>query len=116
MFMAERERIASAFGADLIAIHHVGSTAVPGLVAKPEIDILVEISSHRNAPKADAFMRSWGYVRGKDLSSEHHFYRKDVDGVRTHKVHVCPIGHWQIRKMLRFRDLLLQDAALRDKY
>lgn len=116
MFLAERDRIANGFGADLIAIHHVGSTAVSGLAAKPEIDLLVEVSGHRNTQKADAFMRSCGYVRGKDLSPGHHFYRKDADGVRTHKVHVCPTGHWQISRMLRFRDLLRQDSALRDRY
>ncbi|MGT2489622.1 GrpB family protein [Cupriavidus basilensis] len=39
-----------------------------------------------------------GYVRGSNLSSGHHFYRRDVDGVRTHKVHVCVSGHWQIER------------------
>ncbi|WP_421726275.1 GrpB family protein [Bauldia sp.] len=116
MFVAERERLAAGFGADLIAIHHVGSTAVPGLAAKPEIDLLVEVSDHRDTPRVDAFMRSCGYVRGKDLSPGHHFYRKDRDGVRTHKVHVCPSGHEQIARMLRFRDLLRRDADLRRRY
>lgn len=57
-----------------------------------------------------------GYVRGSDLSAEHQFYRRDVAGVRTHKVHVCVSGHWQIKRMLRFRDLLRDDEQLRRDY
>lgn len=61
-------------------------------------------------------MRALGYLRGKDLSEGHQFYRRDVDGVRTHKVHVCPAGHAQIGRILRFRDLLRQDPDLRARY
>ena len=116
MFIAERDRIAIGFGAELVAVHHVGSTAVPGLAAKPEIDLLVEVRTHWNTLKVDNFMQSLGYIRGKDLSVEHHFYRKDQNGVRTHKVHVCPTGHWQISRMLRFRDMLRQNTGLRQQY
>jgi GrpB-like predicted nucleotidyltransferase (UPF0157 family) len=58
-------------------------------------------------------MRTLGYVRGTDLSVGHHFYRRDVDGVRTHKIHVCVVGHGQIARMLRFRDLLREDSTIR---
>ncbi|MCV0428049.1 MAG: GrpB family protein [Roseibium sp.] len=116
MFIAERELIANGFSNELIAIHHVGSTAVPGLAAKPEIDLLVEVPNHRNEPQIEVFLRSCGYVRGKDLSPEHHFYRKDINGVRTHKVHVCSSGHRQISRMLLFRDLLRKDEELRQRY
>jgi GrpB-like predicted nucleotidyltransferase (UPF0157 family) len=101
-FFVEKERVAKSFGTELGDIHHVGSTAVPGLPAKPEIDLLVEVSEHRNQAARDASMRALGYVRGKDLSAGHHFYRRDVDGVRTHKVHVCVSGHWQIDECSAF--------------
>ncbi|WP_307148274.1 GrpB family protein [Rhizobium tibeticum] len=39
MFLAEKRRIASSFGAEVAAIYHIGSTAVPGLSAKPEIEV-----------------------------------------------------------------------------
>lgn len=73
-FFIEKERVAKSFGTELGDIHHVGSTAVPGLAAKPEIDLLVEVSEHRNQAARDASMRALGYVRGKDLSAGHHFY------------------------------------------
>ena len=115
-FSTEKDRIGKSFGAELCAIHHVGSTAVPGLAAKPEIDLLIEVSAHRNQVTRDASMRALGYVRGKDLSAGNQFYRRDVHGVRTHKVHVCVSGHWQIKRMLRFLDLLRNAPDIRQQY
>lgn len=115
-FAAARERIAPGFADDLLAIHHVGSTAVAGLAAKPEIDVLLVVAQHRDEALRQAFMATLGYVRGSDLSAGHHFYRRDVAGVRTHKVHVCLAGHGQIRRMLGFRDLLRSDPDLRQRY
>lgn len=115
-FGAARAQVETVFAADLVAIHHVGSTAVPGLHAKPEIDLLVVVAAHQNEPQRNAAMAGFGYVRGSDLSPGHHFYRRDVDGVRTHKVHVCLSGHGQIDRMLRFRDLLRNDESIRQRY
>ncbi|MHC8381837.1 GrpB family protein [Pseudomonas sp. LB3P14] len=116
LFLCAKGQIAKAFGTELVAIHHVGSTAVPELAAKPEIDLLVEVAQHRNESSRDNVMRELGYARGSDLSPGHHFYRRDVDGVRTHKAHVCISGHGQIERMLRFRDLLRDDPVIRQRY
>jgi len=115
-FDVERDRITPVFHGELLRIHHVGSTAVPTLAAKPEIDLLVEVFDHRNVKARDIAMQTLGYIRGKDISAGHHFFRRDVEGVRTHKVHVCVTGHWQIERMLRFRDLLRTSAAVRQQY
>lgn len=115
-FHAAKAQIAKAFGTELIAIHHVGSTAVLGLAAKPEIDILIEVSAHINETARHNVMRGLGYVRGSDLSSGHHFYRRDINGVRTHKVHVCISGHREIDRMLRFRDALINHKEIRQSY
>ena len=116
LFLLEQRRIRAVFPDALVVIHHVGSTAVPGLAAKPEIDLLVEVERHKDTADVDHRMALLGYVRGKDLSRNHHFYRRDINGVRTHKVHVCSSGHWQIARMLRFRDLLREDPTLRARY
>ena len=89
---------------------------MPGLSAKPEIDVLVEVSDHRAKPERDRILTDLGYTRGKDLHSGHHFYRRDVLGVRTHKLHVCCSGHPQIKRMLLFRDLLRRNASIRRQY
>lgn len=115
-FLADKPLITSAFGDELIAIHHAGSTSVPGLAAKPEIDVLIEVHDHRNASARDEVLMGFGYVRGSDLSEGHHFYRRNVDGIRTHKLHVCTRGHLTITQMLGFRDLLRRDALIREQY
>lgn len=116
LFTTEKRRVAKGFGVELIETHHVGSTAVPGLCAKPEIDMLVVVSEHLNEAARSGFMHTLGYVRGTDLSTGHHFYRRDVGGVRTHKIHVCVAGHGQIARMLGFRDLLRNNGSIRQQY
>lgn len=98
-----------------IGIHHVGSTAVPGLAAKPEIDILIVVRDQNAADNCLQAMADLGYRRG-DLSAGHSFFKRDVEAVRTHKVHVCLEGHLQIARMLRFRDLLQENETLRNEY
>lgn len=115
-YEADKMLLVSAFGDELIAMHHVGSTAVPQLAAKPEIDVLIEVSEHCNAAARDEVLLSLGYVRGSDLSEGHHFYRRNVGEVRTHKVHICRCGHPSIIQMLTFRELLRNDASLRQRY
>ncbi|MBC3456489.1 GrpB family protein [Pseudomonas mosselii] len=115
-YEADKMLLVSAFGDELIAMHHVGSTAVPQLAAKPEIDVLIEVSEHCNAAARDEVLLSLGYVRGSDLSEGHHFYRRNIGEVRTHKVHICRCGHPSIIQMLTFRELLRNDASLRQRY
>lgn len=115
-YEADKVLLASAFGDELLAMHHVGSTAVPQLAAKPEIDVLIEVSEHRNEAARDAVLLTLGYVRGSDLSEGHHFYRRNVGEIRTHKIHICRRGHHSLIQMLTFRDLLRSDASLRQRY
>ncbi len=109
-------QLAPLFGAQLLAMHHVGSTAVPELAAKPEIDILAVVTiSETPASWAERF-NALGYRRGGDLSPGHRFFKRDVDEVRTHKVHICTVGHQSIEGMLRFRDHLRSDPEERARY
>ncbi|MEC5397947.1 GrpB family protein [Uliginosibacterium sp. H1] len=103
-------------GSSLLAIHHVGSTAVPQLAAKPEIDILIVVTPASADHDWSGRLSTHGYRRGGDLSTGHQFYKRDAGGVRTHKLHVCVEGHPEIARMLRFRDLLRDDDLLRAEY
>jgi GrpB-like predicted nucleotidyltransferase (UPF0157 family) len=108
---AEYERMAewlrSRLGADIaLRIEHYGSTAIPGLPAKPIIDILVQIPSFNEGrqhaiPALDS--ETWEYW----WYGEHmvFFKRKAVMGERTHHVHLAPAGH-SLWKGLAFRDYL----------
>jgi GrpB-like predicted nucleotidyltransferase (UPF0157 family) len=112
----EAARLAPIFGTTLVEMHHVGSTAAPGLAAKPEIDILA-VADIVDIPEAwTAGFAELGYRRGGDLSAGHRFFKRDLNGVRTHKVHICDPGHPQIERMLRFRDHLRGDPDDRARY
>lgn len=104
------------FGKALVEIHHVGSTAVPGLSAKPEIDILAIVDDLSAVVSWTSDLSQIGYQRGRDLSSGHLFYKCDSGGVRTKKVHVCRQGHVQIAKMLTFRDCLRSHGEILLQY
>ena len=115
-YAAEEERLKPVFGSALIGMHHVGSTAVPELAAKAEIDVLAVVWSDSGLEDWSRLLATLGYRRGGDLSSGHHFFKRDVDGTRTHKLHVCRDGHPQIARMLKFRDHLRQNPGDRSRY
>ncbi|WFU77657.1 GrpB family protein [Bradyrhizobium sp. CIAT3101] len=112
----EEARLRPIFGPTLVEIHHVGSTAVPELAAKGEIDILAVITLDGAVEDWTRSFEELGYRRGGDLSRGHHFFKRDVAGVRTHKLHICREGHAQIDRMLRFREHLRRHPADRMRY
>ena len=116
LYEQEAARLVPVWGAALSEIHHIGSTAVPGLSAKPEIDILVVIAANGLVETIMRPLQQLGYRRGRDLSPGHHFFKRDDEGVRTHKLHVCIGGHSKIQEFLKFRDFLRQNEDARRSY
>lgn len=116
LYEAEAKRLRPIFGDVCVEIHHVGSTAVEGLVAKPELDILVVVSdsSHLNCWQNELLRMK--YRRGGDLMEGHHFFKRDKGGVRTHKLHICLSGHSQIGRMVGIRDHLRGNPCDRQAY
>ena len=97
LFAAEAARIRAAVGGQLIAaIEHFGSTAVPGLSAKPVIDILVAVRSLAQArQEAVPSLEALGYSYWRDNPDPHHmFFVKGLPplGPRTHHVHLVEFG------------------------
>jgi GrpB-like predicted nucleotidyltransferase (UPF0157 family) len=115
-YQDEVARLRPVFGLDLVEIHHVGSTAVPGLAAKPEIDLLAVVNAPDDSDEWTRSLQHLGYRRGGDLSPGHHFFKRDLNEVRTHKLHVCRVGHPAIAEMLRFRDHLRNHLDDRMEY
>ena len=106
-FQAESKRIRAALGDRAVRIEHVGSTAVPGLAAKPTIDIQVSVGSM--VPRVDYAepLAALGYRIGLDpWSDEHEFFSRETEGDRSFHVHVCPVGSEWERRHLAFRDWL----------
>ena len=111
-FEFHRERIADALGAVALGIDHIGSTAVPGLAAKPVVDMLLVV---RDSADEDAYlpaMERAGYVlrvREPDFE-EHRMFRTPERDVH---VHVLSAGSPEIERYLRFRDALRGAPFLR---
>jgi GrpB-like predicted nucleotidyltransferase (UPF0157 family) len=104
------------FGSMLVDLHHVGSTAVLGLPAKPEIDILAVVTDVSGVDSWVTPLAARGFRRGGDLSADHLFFKRDEKDVRTHKLHICIDGHPTAIQMLRFRDHLRRCPADRERY
>ncbi len=107
LYLAEREDLVNIFKDALQSIHHIGSTAIPHTCAKPEIDILVVIENDATIASYDQAIEALGYkVRGECLENGgtpgRFYYSKDLNNVRTHKLHVCQIGHSEIMAKLLF--------------
>lgn len=104
LFQRERESLAQALGRSAISIEHVGSTAVPGLRAKPVIDILVAVESLR-LEDVEGRLAELGYVHVPIGGPERLFFRKGMP--RTHHLHVVRFDGEERRKHLMFRDRLM---------
>jgi len=106
MFEAEAALIKKALGNNCIAIHHIGSTAVPGLSAKPVIDILPVVKSLIEVDRKAEAMQQIGYqALGEYGIPLRRFFQKGGD-LRTHHVHVFEKSNPAIRRHLQFRDWL----------
>jgi GrpB-like predicted nucleotidyltransferase (UPF0157 family) len=87
-------------------IEHVGSTAVPGLAAKPVIDLMVSTPDLDAVLANEDALTALGYVREQTSMRNRLFYRRDTNGVRTHHLHVIPAHDWDTRNERLLRDHL----------
>ncbi len=110
-FERERERIAAALGARAALIEHVGSTAVPGLAAKPIVDVLVEVVDAEDEANVTALQQAGYELRVREPG--HRMVRMPARDVH---VHLWAAGDPEPGRMLRFRDLLRADAVARGAY
>ena len=108
-YEGEAARIRRALGDALVAVHHIGSTAIPGIEAKPVIDLCLEVRSLDDLDARVEAMEALGYeVLGEfGIPRRRFFLRDDVAGVRTHHVHAFAAGDAEVRRHLAFRDYVI---------
>ena len=107
--------IADALGTEALRIEHIGSTSVPGLAAKPIIDILVVVADSSNEPTYLPQLLAAGYflrVREPDWN-EHRMLRTPEKDVH---IHIYSMGCPEIDRNVMFRDRLRQNAGDRRRY
>lgn len=102
---------------DPVLIEHIGSTAVPGLMAKPVIDIIVLVDDMTAARAALPQLADLGYEFRPDVSNAARVFLRRIgaDGTRTHHLHIHG-DHDDVRRHILFRDQLRADAAMREAY
>jgi GrpB-like predicted nucleotidyltransferase (UPF0157 family) len=115
LFAREAERIRDALGEGVKLLEHVGSTSVPGLAAKPRIDILLAVADSSNEPAYVPALEAAGYVlRIREPNwYEHRVFKGPGTDVN---LHVFSAGCPEIARMLLFRDWLRRTAADRRLY
>lgn len=113
---AERERLLAVVHPWSDAVEHVGSTAVPGLSAKPVIDLCVGVRDLSHAGEMVAAMASLGYDYPGDVGIPDDRVFGREPGWRTHLVHVVVRDGARWQAYLGFRDALRADPHLRDEY
>lgn len=111
----EAERIRAALHNRALLIEHAGSTAVPGLAAKPVIDIVLEVRDSADEPAYVPDLEAAGFVvRVREPDWHEHRMLKGAEG--DVNLHVFSAGCSETERMLLFRDRLRADEADRDLY
>lgn len=111
--------VEGALGTEALAIHHVGSTAVPGLAAKPILDILVGVQDFDRARALVPRIEGLGYEfrPDQDVVDRHYFRRPAGPGrVRTHHLSLAEPGSDHFRATIAFRDALRGVEGLAEEY
>ena len=115
LFRREAERVRATLGERVLQLEHVGSTAVPGLAAKPIIDMALAVSDSADEPRYVPGLEAAGYVlHGREPNWHQHRLLKGPD--TDINLHVFSLGCPEIDRLLLFRDWLRNHDADRGLY
>lgn len=115
----EKGRILGVIGDKVVAIEHIGSTAVPGLGAKPVIDIMVAVRRLADTEACIEPLQSIGFeYRPPDEVGipERRYFTKGIPGARTHHIHMVELTSTFWERHLLFRDFLRAHPEVAQEY
>ena len=115
-FSIQQRRIAKALGPSAVSVEHVGSTAIPGVVAKPVLDMVLGVPRVGSHVQLDARLRRIGYVRRRTEHGNDVLYTMGPETNRTAYLHVVRRGGALWRKYLGFRDWMGSHPADARRY
>lgn len=109
MFQTEAKLVKEALGETVVAIHHIGSTAIPNIHAKPIIDLLIEVQCITQVDEHSSSMAQLGYeAMGEFGISGRRFFRKNNrNDIRTHHIHIFNHSSAQVKRHLAFREYMI---------
>lgn len=115
-FLVLATQFRAALGDTALRIDHIGSTAIPGLAAKPIIDIQISVASFEPFAPIRGPLEHLGYVwRADNPDRTKRYFREPPGTARTH-IHIRKHGSWGEQFALLFRDFLRSRPDLADRY
>lgn len=116
-FTEEKEYLMTVAGKWLYgSIEHVGSTSIPGMVAKPVIDVMFGVKSLDESRPAIDVLAQNGYEYWPYKEEVMHWFCKPSDAFRTHHLHLIPYESPLWKERIKFRSLLRSDERLAHEY
>ncbi len=118
MFAEEKTRLQQILPSSAV-VEHIGSTSVPGLAAKPIIDIMVGLTDFAQADVLVRRIQSLGYEYVSQFEDEmpfRRYFRKDNASVRTHQIHMVAFGIEFWHRHLAFREYLKAHPNIAAEY
>jgi len=104
----EAAQLSNIFGEELVEIHHIGSTSIPGMDAKPIIDILLVVHDIQKIDTYNKKLQHTGYIpKGEYGIPGRRFFIKGDELHHTHHIHVFQKGNADITRHIKFRDYLI---------
>lgn len=117
-FETEAKTVLAAFGPTAVEIHHIGSTAIPGIFAKPIIDMLVEATTIEAVDESSASVEALGYeAKGEfGIPGRRYFRKNNASGIREYQIHAFAVSSGEITRHLAFRDYLRSHPSVAQEY
>ncbi|WP_299022791.1 GrpB family protein [uncultured Photobacterium sp.] len=116
LFELESRAISDVVGQTVVNIHHIGSTSVTGLAAKPIIDILLEVTDLHSLDVLSSGLISLGYEsKGEFGIAGRRFFQKGGNN-RTHHLHAFKVGDSNVVRHIAFRDYLIAHPDIATEY
>lgn len=118
-FVAERDRLLALFPGAILEIEHIGSTAVPGMPAKPIADVPAGVASIEAADALVEPLCRAGYATSAEFNAslvDRRWLMRWASGRRTHHLHIVVHGGQAWAERVAFRDALAGDEAIAERY
>lgn len=115
LFLEERERLCAGLGTHVLDVQHIGSTSIPGMLAKPILDIGVAVANFEEAACCIPLMERLGYsYKGENGIPRRHYFVKGEP--RTHHLHMLEVASEEWKHHLLFRDYLRENPEVMRAY